>query len=280
MKRLCRFFTIFLSLLVVSSITTVTVFAQTESNNITSDEDRTTPLFLPLITQSNQPVDNSNENGPISATTQQACVVCQAIFRDGFPRRGIDSEWSWIDPDEDVLHTTTARQGYLRLSTDSANGNNLAPGLMGAPRLLRPLSGDSFKISTQLEITPIHDYQGAGLLIWQDEENFIRLERGLGLNGQGVYFAKNDNDGFTYQFAATEATMLRLRLQRLGRIVIAWMKDDQAGWKVVGAVNTLPSDDLQVGIIMVADFYSPPTTADFDYFAITTCSPDFPETDD
>ncbi|MFN8442421.1 MAG: DUF1349 domain-containing protein [Caldilineaceae bacterium] len=280
MKKLRFFFTMFLSLLVICTITASTVFAQTENNNSTSDEDSTTPLFLPLITQSNQSVDNSNENSQISATSQQACVVCQALFHDNFQRRGIASDWSWVDPDEDVLHTTTARQGYLRLSTDSANGNNLAPGLMGAPRLLRPLSGDSFKISTQVEITPIHDYQGAGLLIWQDENHFIRLERGLGLNGQGVYFAKNDNGNFTYQFAATEVTALRLRLQRLGRIVVAWMKDDQTGWKVVGAVNALPSDDLQVGIIMVADFYSPPTTADFDYFAITTCSPDFPETDD
>lgn len=268
----------YINLLALYILFSPSAYAASDTNNDDNpNQGGSTPVFLPLITTNSDALDeseNSNRAAP------QACTVCQVVFRDRFPQRGIDSSWTWTDPVNDVTRSTTARPGYLRFYTESPNGNNLAPGLMGAPRLLRPLNATNFKITTRVEITPIHDYQGAGLLIWQDNDNFIRLERGLGLNGQGVYFAKSDASGFTYQFAATETTNLQLRLQRIGRAVIAWMKVDQNGWQVVGAVNALPSSDLQVGLDMVADFWAPPTTADFDNFVITTCVNDSAEGED
>ena len=42
-----------------------------------------------------------------------------------------------------------------------------------------PNSGD-FTLETLVEFDPQETYQGAGLLVWQDEDSFLRLEFGFG----------------------------------------------------------------------------------------------------
>ena len=143
-----------------------------------------------------------------------------------------------------------ARPGYLRISAPS--GNDLFPNTnLDAPTS----SGSSTvtsRIETRLEFAPAEDYQGAGLLIWQDEENFVRLERcfgGIGGKGSGICFLKiagGEIDlGRRHAAGRDDAPRrVELRLQRAGKRVSAWWRD--ASGATVGAWQSVGSSEIDL----------------------------------
>src|SRR2546425_12738859 len=101
------------------------------------------------------------------------------------------------DPRNDARYNTAERPGFLRISVPpcaaSDQCNDLFPGNnFDAPRFVQRINGD-FTVMTRLEFDPHHQYQGAGILAWQDENNFLRLERSIGdvkNNRPGVHLDK------------------------------------------------------------------------------------------
>jgi hypothetical protein len=196
---------------------------------------------------------------------------CKTSFRDRFSSPNLRQGWAWTDPNNDVSYSLRTQRGVLRLSTTAGSDNNLALGSNNGARMLRPVSGEEFVIEAVISTNPIHDYHGGGLLLWQDDNNFVRLERGFGLNGQGVYFAQQSGANFEYTFAPTTDTTVRMRLIRTGSFVDAYIKDSSNTWKRVGNFQTALGTSLQAGVDLIAEFGAPPTVVDADEFTITTC---------
>jgi hypothetical protein len=176
-----------------------------------------------------------------------------------------------------------ARPGYLHIT--AASGSDLLPGLnFDAPALYRVVGGD-FTVETAVEFEPQEDYQGAGLFIWQDEENFVRLERcygGLGGGESGICFLKVEK-GVPEVIAAagdipTTAPRVELRLQKLKNNVGAWWRDASAGataaWQPVGSTTIelpggpqpLTKNALRAGMLLCVGAAAAETSADFDDF--------------
>lgn len=94
-------------------------------------------------------------------------------FEDRFTR-SLAAGWSWLDPFQDcafeVEHSLVIR---------AANGRDLWYLNRSAPRLMRPAGGD-FVIQTRLISPDETENEPAmgGLLLWQDEQNFLRLAWG------------------------------------------------------------------------------------------------------
>ena len=75
---------------------------------------------------------------------------------------------------------------------------------MNAPRLLRPVAGD-FTLQVKVLEFPVpddktpsggqHSFASAGLLVWQDEKNFIRLERAAVYGGTPFVWVERFKDG-------------------------------------------------------------------------------------
>src|SRR5947208_110569 len=89
-----------------------------------------------------------------------------------------------IDPDGDC--TIQSEKGKVTITVPEKN-HNLAP-LIGqnAPRILQEIEGDfalevkvsgDFKPTDRSTLEGGRSFNGAGLLLWQDEKNFLRLER-------------------------------------------------------------------------------------------------------
>ena len=178
-----------------------------------------------------------------------------------------------------------ARPGYLRITAPS--GNDLFPGTnFNAPTIFQVVSGD-FTLETALEFAPTEDYQGAGLFIWQDQDNFVRLERcfgGLGGIDSGICLLKIA-DGEPEVIASavdipTTAQRVELRLQKAGGQVTAWWRDASAAsagpWRTVGNTEiALPGGPqpvaeqaLRVGMLLCVEHGAPEINADFDTFRI------------
>jgi regulation of enolase protein 1 (concanavalin A-like superfamily) len=125
-----------------------------------------------------------------------------------------------------------------------------------APHMMQAIEGD-FQIETRVKFDPKDDYQGAGLFVYKDSENYLRLERafgGTGGSGSGIRFDARTNEDYkpitTPDQTATAAKTVDLKLVRMGKKFIAfWRLDEESEWKEVGEFDSDYPDTVQVGII-------------------------------
>lgn len=116
-----------------------------------------------------------------SSPTPTSPASCSSGFSDNFTQFSYDKRWQWI-PGGDS--TVTTAQGSLSISAPV--DQDLYQGNTSAPKLLQPIKGN-FTVETLVDFTPSHSYQGAGILLWQDSKNFIRLEHGYGDFGAIIF---------------------------------------------------------------------------------------------
>ena len=98
-----------------------------------------------------------------------------------------ENGWIWIDPDAQNSPTPYEfKQGKFAMRIPS--NKDLYGDNRSAPRLVKAVTGD-FQIESRVNFDPTEDYQGAGLLIYVDRINYLRLERsfgGLREGGSGI----------------------------------------------------------------------------------------------
>ena len=115
-------------------------------------------------------------------------------------------------------------------------------------------------------------YQGAGLLIWLDADNYVRLELMNG-NGRGeinlIYRTYGD-----YEHILADEIFddnVYLKLERFGDTVLAWYS--QGGqWQFAGSL-IFPDDTMIVkaGVHLINEWQENETQARFDYFDVEWC---------
>lgn len=194
-------------------------------------------------------------------------VACQRAFTGAFSG-GIDARWQTTIPEGSNIEVDG--QNQLVLST-SSTGHDLYPGNYTAPRILQEMDGN-FTIMTHVLFQPAATYEGAGLLIWQDETNFIRLERAAG-DTQGIEFDVDQQGNYNRisltSRAPTTSSEVNLRLTRQGdQFTAAWREAGDAGWNEIGETN-LHLTDLMVGLHLVNASPVANITAGFTDFTVT-----------
>jgi regulation of enolase protein 1 (concanavalin A-like superfamily) len=185
---------------------------------------------------------------------------------DLFESSTLAPHWTWLDPLGDCYHSLTDQPGSLRIFVPDG-GHDLYLNT-DAPRLLQPASGD-FGVQTQVTISPVHGYQGAGLVIWADAGNYVRLERAA--NGeQRVYLWYRD--GGIYASGGTtdvSATTVHLRIERSGSSFTGSYSLDGVDWTPVGTVGIQAGPTVRVGLDVIDEWQDNPIHADFAYFQVT-----------
>jgi regulation of enolase protein 1 (concanavalin A-like superfamily) len=163
--------------------------------------------------------------------------------------------WQWIDPDEKHRpspHDT--KSGVLRVTVPT--GKDMYGDLRNAPRYLKPIKGD-FQIETRVKFLPRENYQGAGLLIFKDDNNFIRFERaygGIGGGGDGIRIDVQKGTEFTPIVTPSEIVTdlgeIEMKIVRTGRLFIAyWREDDEAEWREAGEFESDYPETIQAGVV-------------------------------
>jgi regulation of enolase protein 1 (concanavalin A-like superfamily) len=218
---------------------------------------------------------------PINSTTPPKTTVTAAVtttptsagslpaFKDDFQGEW-NNEWNWTDPNDDVTYDFTAHTGFLRLT--APDGNDLAGAMnFDAPRLLIPAEGD-FTIETLIEFDPQEVYQGAGLLVWQDENGFLRTEFGYGgMGGEAKNVVLVTGEGGSLGLVGSvdlpdNLKRIELRVKRAGDRFTAWYRTGSGAWKEIGSVELLLDSAVEAGISQVTQYTSSEISADFDYF--------------
>jgi regulation of enolase protein 1 (concanavalin A-like superfamily) len=181
---------------------------------------------------------------PAAERAQPTTPLC----RDGFTE-GLSSGWTWLDPLGDCAYRV--EDG---LEIHAANGRDLWLLNLSAPRLLREASGD---LVLQTTCLPASDDRPAigGLLLWADEQNYLRLDRGAyGGDDVSLGGCLGNEDlvlgrGRLYEGAGR----VTLCLERRGERVEALCSADGEQWFTVGHAAFPAGDPVQVGVHAIGD---------------------------
>lgn len=199
--------------------------------------------------------NNANANSNTAPPPAASGTKVTAPSDHKFDASGIPNGWKWIDADavnRPVKYDTSG--GTLKFTVPS--GKDMFGENRTAPHMLRAIDGD-FQIETRVKFDPKEDYQGAGLFIFKDGDNYLRLERGFGgVNGvgSGIRLDARTKDDYkaitTPDQAVTAAKTVDLKLIRTGKKFIAfWRLDEESEWKEVGEFDSDYPDTVEVGII-------------------------------
>jgi len=187
---------------------------------------------------------------------------------DEFGGTVLNPAWIWLDPLRDCNYNLTANPGHLRIFVPG-DGHDLYPGAnYNAPRVIQLASGD-FVIETRVLFDPQHDAQGAGILIWKDSDNYLRLDRLFHIGGQVVDLSgKKAGTWFPNAQTPYLLTETYLRLERTADTFTAKYSEDGIDWITLGNISFPFVDPVCIGLFVIDQWQNNPIYADFDYFRV------------
>ncbi|WP_082310108.1 alpha-L-arabinofuranosidase C-terminal domain-containing protein [Nonomuraea sp. SBT364] len=200
--------------------------------------------------------------GPNAAAA--AGPVPEGAVVDQFDAAALGPDWTVLAPDDSRWSLTGGALRVRSLPGDTYQGVNTARNLF----LLDVPAGD-FEVVTEVSAAVALDFQNAGILAWQDWDNYVRT--GLAhVGSSGGVVIETDTEvsaAFTAGFAArTGSTGETLKLARTGDRFTASYWDGSA-W-VQATQVTADLDVKQVGLYALSAQNGAEITADFGYFAV------------
>jgi regulation of enolase protein 1 (concanavalin A-like superfamily) len=188
---------------------------------------------------------------------------------DEFDAVTLGPQWFWIREDPSYW-SLRLRPGCLRVTTQQGD---LAGTLYFNARnlLLQGTRSGDFEIETHLWITPSYDYQQGGLLVYENDDNYVKLARSHVLKDGGnvIELVKEVAGKLSVQSLRIAATEIYLRLTKTGNSYKAEYSysGKPAEWFVLTS-TTNDLSELKVGLIAISGPLPnvPEIPVDFDFF--------------
>ncbi|MFG1942476.1 alpha-L-arabinofuranosidase C-terminal domain-containing protein [Nonomuraea sp. NPDC048826] len=187
---------------------------------------------------------------------------------DQFDATTLGPDWAVLARD-DTRWSLTEQPGALRvhaLPGDTYQGVNTARNLF-----LMDIPAGDFEVVTSVRAPVTLDFQSAGILAWQDWDNYVRagLAHVGSAGGQVIETDTEVGAAFTASFAARPGSSAEVvKLTRTGDQFVSstW---DGSSWVEASRV-TADIDVRQVGLFALAAQNGMSMAADFDYVAVKT----------
>jgi hypothetical protein len=214
----------------------------------------------------------------------------QVVFEDSFDGQ-MDGGWSLdpgyaaIDPNVAASATVGENPTALRMRAGYPQALDAGAADAGGVKLLRnlPAGLDDFEVETQVS-TETQQGRSAGLLVWQDKDNFIALTASrpnIGVWEIGVQDTVVLNDlARTTEFKSYGCNTVQLRIARHGQVyTLAAREPSSPSWRVLRTINTtgLATGSTNFAptrfglLVTSADLADTSVAvADFDYFRVST----------
>ena len=206
----------------------------------------------------------------LSASAASVRAAPTTTWIDNFTNPAIDPRWSWVR--QDATHwSLSTRPGFLRITLQRGVINSGTNKNM----LVQPAPVGDFEIQTRVIFTPTENIQRAGLVIYQDNTNFLLLSRAFcaWCVGNGIYFdqvVQNQYIGSNFGLTTAVPGEAYLRVQRLGTAYAAYASTNGVDWTFLGT-HTVSSAFVpsKIGLMVDdADFGTGEIPADFDFFRL------------
>lgn len=152
--------------------------------------------------------------------------------------------WQWRDPVGDSWYRFNDG-----LVIHSANYRDLWLNNRGAPHLVRAIEGD-FVLEAVCSSTTLDALALGGLLLWQSQENYLRLTWNTHGPGEvNLLGCLHNQDRLLGRGRASAAGTLHLRMERQHARVRALYSVDGQQWYSIGAVEFAAGNPVQIGLL-------------------------------
>ncbi len=203
-------------------------------------------------------------------------------FSDEFDSSVLDPRWEVVDAYGGSIFDLTVNPGYLTISTSSPPDRDLVGDVnFYAPRILQSGSG-GMDIETKISAIIDENVQSAGIVVWKDESNFLRLERAQRYDYQEILFIGTIDGVWSIrspEFSDPGAIIhipninpTYLRMIRTENIYSGYYSEDGIVWNFAASITMTVIDPIEIGLYIV--IRGPPSfAADLDYFRVSLPSP-------
>lgn len=214
------------------------------------------------------PVTSTSTATKVAPSLTPTATLDPNFFRDDFDG-SLNPEWSWVR-ENSLNWSLTNLPGALQINVQ--HGHVVAHNYSNL--LLRPAPAGDFQIETQITFRPDHNFQFAGLIIYESDSNFIQGGRAycnaVGCVGEGLYMdhytkgiVVEPDFGQTYR----EIDPIQLRLSRRGHNYTFEASTDGKVWFIIGS-HTSDINPLQVGLVAGQTLQGQIQPATFAYFEV------------
>lgn len=254
---------------------------------------------LPVGVERNLPTNGEVRHVDRASATSAEQVPAQSPVRvnandegffDDFDGPTLDSSWYWLKENPRAW-SLEATPGHLRITTDEGD---MAVGCRNHRNLLlhaAPLG--SFELQTKIFIDPQQNYQQGGLLVFDDQDNFVKLDfvwsDSIISEGQhgviGIELLAEQNGKFPewpwpIAVLRPDKDGLLLKLTRNGNWYDGAYSVDGIRWIRVGSVEAPTIQNPEIGLMAITGVNveencsptAPKIPVEFDYFWVNAAS--------
>ena len=196
------------------------------------------------------------------------CTTAAAVLAEDAARPNELPGWGRVlDPWRDCDVSLDRERNRLKIKVPGTPHVLSAEALdlpMNAPRVVRRVRGDftaSVRVLGRLEpgrakTTYYDPFHGAGLIVWQDPSNYLRLERAVGsIKGRPYpyinYELRQDGRLAVSHGIMIEDRSLFLKLRREGQVFSAWYSRDGRRWVDLASLDARFDERVEVGVVAV-----------------------------
>jgi len=207
---------------------------------------------------------------PVTATTLNAGyedgdkVAPASEWCDHFTSSTLDHGWTWIREDPSRW-SLTDKPGYLQIMLQ--HGDLYGSWNHNENTLIRPAPAGDFELLTSVTIQPTINYQQAGLIVYQDDDHYIRLTR-VWNDGARIQFLKEDGASITAHDVDCSVTTSFLIIQKKGNDYTGYWSADGKTWDEVYQYTDIHFSDVKVGLVAFVSPASDEIPAEFDFICV------------
>jgi alpha-L-arabinofuranosidase len=261
-KSMAIFLTV---MMLVSMFICTPVNAETQPVSIPGNDSTSSDTVANVVYEEPSLATPSDALSKVTVAEEVYNPIPENAIVDNFDSATLGSAWQIINED-DTKWSLTEKPGSLvihSLKGDTWTTDNSAKNL-----ILRDMPNGDFKVIAKFKANVYENYMGAGILIWQDWDNYLRVGHTyVGFAGgvvieNGLEIAQAYNSTFTLRTGDEEIIMV----ERKGNDFITSYWDGQK-W-VQAAKVTAALNNLKVGVYALSSLNSAEVAAEFDYFAV------------
>ncbi|XWN30981.1 MAG: Ig-like domain-containing protein [Devosia sp.] len=162
------------------------------------------------------------------------------LFSDDFSGAALDDGWAFLGIDGSASLNAAGQEAWLEIASPPGVAVD-ALNELTAPRVLQEVANTDFEVSIKFLNEPSQAYQEHGLLVVQDEANWIRFDVAMTSSGlQLIVGVVDDNDGSISLFKGiSSGEVTHLRITREGSTFNFETSADGGTWTLA---HTLTSD--------------------------------------
>ena len=187
-------------------------------------------------------------------------------YSDEFKKNTLGDNWVFINPSPNPSgqsYSLTANPGFLTMTTTGPN--DLIGTTDTAPKIMQSAPDGDYQIVVHLLANPDAEMEHAGILVYQDVNNFVRLLRDKNQDSVGI--SQQNNGAYGWSFMPFSGSDLVLRLTKIGQTYKGEYSTDGIDFVSVGILEN-PFTPNSIGLTVVSTPTDNVFSADFDYFRV------------